>query len=1080
MKLTVVLLTVALLQVSARSSSQTVSYSGKAVSLPVIFSVVEKQTGFIFFYDAAILRESKPVTISARDLPFEDFIRLALRDQPLKYLIENKAVIISRKNLTSPEADQPPGADVAGDAPTMDVHGHVTDSAGNPLVGVTILVKGKRIVTVTDENGNFSLAGLSQNATLIVSSVGYETQERRLNGNPSPSFQLKISIISMQDAVINKGYYSVKQKYNTGDVTTVKGEELTRQPVTDPILALSGKVPGLAISQLSGVPGSSLQVQLRGQNSIANSNDPLYIVDGVPFNSSTLTSLSFGFPATLSPFSYINSNDIESIDVLKDADATAIYGSRGSNGVILITTKKGRQGKAKADLSFYQGEGAVTRMLPLLDAQQYLALRKEAFANDGVSPGPGAYDLNGTWDQSRSTDWQKLLIGGTSHITDAQASLSGGNEYTQFILGAGYHRETAVFPGSTKFSKASAHINLNHLSVDRRFHANFSATYFAGNSDMPMADFTNFITLAPDAPPIYNADGSLNWANSTWSNPLAETRRRATDVTGDLISGLNLSYRLLPGLTLSSNFAYSTLQNDQNQVAPQSYYDPAYSAYNLRHNAFANASIKSWSIEPQLNYERKFGAGNLNILIGSTFQQTSQAGTTILGFGFPSDALLYNVTAASSTYLTQTASLFRYNAFYGRANYILSDKYILNLTARRDGSSRFGPGNQFGNFGAIGAGWIFTQEKFIQNSLPFLSFGKLRTSYGTTGNGNIGDYQYLSTYSSQPYTYLGATVLVPNNIGNPDYHWEVIKKFEVALELGLCKDRINLTVSYYRNRTGNQLVGYGLPTITGFSSVQANLPAIIQNTGAEFQVNIINIRNTSFKWTSSFNLSIPRNKLIAYPNIAGSSYANLYTIGKSLSTYKRYHYTGVNPQTGVYSFQDINHDGQITYPDDLVGEKQVARDYYGALQNSITYKGFQLDLQINFIRQTGSKYVGFLAFNQNTSRDALQRWQRPGDQTNTEILTQDYSSPAVLAYDMAANNSDIYISDVSFIRLSNLTLSYQIPLKWQQQLHLHGARIYAQCQNLLTITHYDGLDPETQGRALPPIRMITAGIQLTF
>jgi hypothetical protein len=368
--------------------------------------------------------------------------------------------------------------------------------------------------------------------------------------------------------------------------------------------------------------------------------------------------------------------------------------------------------------------------------------------------------------------------------------------------------------------------------------------------------------------------------------------------------------------------------------------------------------------------------------------------------------------------------------------------------------------------------------------LSFLSFGKLRASYGTSGNDQFADYQYLSTYTPNPYTYEGMVYLTPTNLQNPLFSWEEVKKTEAGLELGFLKDRIAFTASFYRNRSSNQLVGYALPTLTGFSTVAANLPALVQNTGAEFILYTSNIKSARFSWTSSINLTIPKNKLIAYPNIAGSSYANTYEVGKSLFIQKFYRSAGVNDTTGVYQY--ISSQGAPTsspsYPQDISATQPLTQQWFGGFENSFRFKGFQLDFLFQFVNQERYNYFAYnpyyLAgqFDVNFPTAVLGRWQKPGDVSQYGRFSTQYASDPT----GSSPTSSFVISNTSFIRFKNLSFSYNLPKAWIQSIHFQSARLYVQCQNLFTISHALGQDPETGSSNLPPLRMITGGFQIVL
>lgn len=783
----------------------------------------------------------------------------------------------------------------------------------------------------------------------------------------------------------------------------------------------------------------------------------------------------------MSPLNSIDPQSIESIEVLKDADATAIYGSRGANGVILITTKKGQVGETKVDVNYYKGAGRVTSMMDLLNTEQYLEMRKEALANEGTSPQTWDYDLT-AWDQSRYTDWQKELIGGTAQTDDAQLSISGGNNFTQYYIGGGYHRETTVFPGNNADERISTHINLVNTSPNAKFKSTVSFNYSTGSTDLYKSDLTGIaLSLPPIAPKIYDENGNLNWENSTWRNPFGELRNSYEANTNSLTGNVVLSYKLLPSVEFNASVGYTNMNMKAILKTPISSYDPSLAPYVRNTSAFTNSSFQNWVIEPQVNWQEQIGNGFFDVLVGASFLDEKTEGVGQYASGFSSEALMGNIGSASNISLsTSNYAQYRYQAVFARANYKYNEKYILNLTGRRDGSSRFGPGNRFANFGAIGMAWIFSNENFIKNTATFLSFGKLRASYGLAGNDQLGDYAYLDTYSSSG-TYQGIDALNPNRLYNPDFSWETNRKLEVSLELSFFDDKISLETTYYRNRSSNQLVGYSLPPTTGFTSIQANLSATVQNTGLEAILATTNIQKPNFSWLTSLNITVPRNKLVEYPNLQGSPYATRYVVGQPLDISKLYNYLGVDSETGIYQFEDINGDGVISTPDRQT-VRFVGRDFYGGIQNSLSYKGVQLDLLFQFVKQTGHNYLraGFGAApgqRANQPELVLNRWRSEG---NPAVLQRFGTSPAVQTAYTNFIRSEQVIGDASFIRLKNLALSYTFPSSWMEETPIKMGRIFVQGQNLLTVTNYKGLDPEIQNNKLPPLQILTGGIHLTF
>jgi TonB-linked SusC/RagA family outer membrane protein len=573
----------------------------------------------------------------------------------------------------------------------------------------------------------------------------------------------------------------------------------------------------------------------------------------------------------------------------------------------------------------------------------------------------------------------------------------------------------------------------------------------------------------------------LNWANSSWTNPYSNLLKISKITTSNLNANLVLDYQLIAGLSIHSNFGGNRINSSNTIFTPLSSFNPA--VLTAQANAqYGTSSTNSWIIEPQLNYALQMGKNQLKALVGSSFFNQTQNSVAQTGTGFSSDALLENIRAAASIRVDGVGyALYRYTSIFGRLNYSYDDKYLMNLTARRDGSSRFGPGRQFGNFGALGLGWIFSKEKFVQR-LPVLSFGKLRASYGITGNDQIGDYNFYNTYAPYSFSYQGIKPLIPTKLNNSDFAWEINKKLEAALDLGFFQDRILLSTAWYRNRSSNQLLPYTLPLTTGFTQIVANLPATVQNTGWEFTLNTINIKTKDFSWTSSANLTIPRNKLIAYPDLVNSPYAQSFIIGQSLFFARVYHATGVNKQTGLFDFLDVDKDGSISNPEDVQTVVFTGQQFYGGLQNNFRYKNWTLDLFVQYTQQKNRpNYYGIYTlmpgriFNQ--PEYVLNRWKNDGDQANFQKFSN-ANSAASVAFARSLGSDHIY-SDASYFRVKNISISYELPANIKHRLQLQNLRFYIQAQNLLTISNYFGADPESQA-ILPPIKLVTVGIQVTI
>jgi len=953
----------------------------------------------------------------------------------------------------------------------QEISGIVEDQNGLPIPGVTITVKNTNIGTVTNLDGEYNITAPA-NGTLVFSYIGYKTVEIPVDNNEEISIQLEEDISALGEVKINAGYYSTTERERTGNISKVTAEEIELQPVVSPIQALQGRMAGVEITPGGSNPGTASTIRIRGTNSLREEgNYPLYIIDGVPINSTPVETNSIIGNAGLDPLNNLNVSNIESIEVLKDADATAIYGSRGANGVVLITTKTGKQRGTGLEARIFKGAGTVPNRLDLLNTQEYLEVRRTAFENDGVEPTQyNAYDLV-LWDQDRYTDWQDFLYGGTSETTNANITFSGGNDNTSFRFGGSYFKQGTVYPGDYDYNKVTGDFSLNHRSANNKFNLNLSVNYgvdinnLVGNLSLN----SSVSRLPPNAPEVFNSDGSLNWedwAVAGLNNPLEGNFNTSETKTNNLISNASLSYEFFKGLRFKTNLGYTHYNSEEFWMLPSRSYSPDSSFPNI--STHSRSTRRSWIVEPQLIYDLAFSKFNLNAIIGATFQENTTERISFQGSGYASEALIGNIAAAENIINASNAnSVYRYAAIFSRLGINWDRKYYLNLTGRRDGSSRFGPNKRFSNFGAIGASWIFSEENFISNNLSILSFGKVRGSYGITGNDQIGDYGFLDAYEAT----VGPGGLYPTALSNPDYSWETNKKLEVGIELGFLKNNLQGSISRYQNRSSNQLVGYALPYITGFNSVQANLPATVENTGWEIEVNSRNISNKNFQWETSFNLTFPKNELISYPGIEQSSYANTYRIGHPLNISLLYDYTGLDPETGFYTVRDVNQDGSIDY-EDRINIQNLNREFYGGINNNLTYQNFSLQFLWQFVKQQGSHTLF------NAGRDS-----NPIDKVLTDEDYQQYSqsTQASTAF-MNVINTDFSIQDASYLRLKTLSLGYNLPEALIGKSVIENFRLFLHGQNLLTITPYDGLDPDepVSGAGFSNLRIITGGVQINL
>lgn len=1074
----------------------------KSVLLEEAFKHIERVTGYSFLYAKETVSEVRErVTINLEAGTIDEILKECFLDKPLTYVIKEKKIIvraIERKEIR----------DVFQSSFFSDIYGRVLNENNQPLQGASVQIKGQKKGVETGDDGRFVIKGVKvTSATILVSYVGYETVEVLWKSNQQIQVQLKPTG-SQLDEIQTIAYGKVSKRFQVGNVFTIKAEDIQKQPVNNPLLALQGQVPGMEITQVNGLPGTGITVRIQGVNSFRGGMDPLYVVDGVPYPSQLLTTSGIGSilggsgsgnlarGGAGNPLNYLNPADIESIDVLKDADATAVYGSRASNGAVLITTKRGKAGRTTFSGSLQRGTGKITKRVDLLNSQQYVMMRREAMKNDNILPNAdNSFDISNLygWDTSRTMDWQKILLGGTAKYHNAQFSVSGGTDLTQYLVSGTYYRETGVTSGNFADVKASAHFSLNTASRNQKLKMSVSASFMADNNRLQNQDLAGLsILLSPTAPDLYDKNGSLNWAlnsagTSTWSNPIAYLTGvgRYVNKTNSLNSSVELSYRILQGLTAKVRVGYNNIQSDEVSVTPNSYFPPESQQDNLGTTFFNNSWINNFIVEPIVTYNSRLGDGRLDVQMGGTLIRNKTDGRSIYATTFSSDFLREDIYSAANVYpYGSTAATYKYAAVFGTLNYRLLEKYIVNFNLRRDGSARFGPENRFHTFASVGGGWIFTQEKWLKGSNNILSYGKLRASYGTTGSDQLGDYAFLDLYgaSGYPVSYQGVGALTAIQLFNPYTQWELTRKTSVGLDLGFIKDRVVLGMTYSVNRSGNSLVPYNLPYTAGFASVFNNLKADIRNTSLEFLLNSENISTKKFKWSTKLNFTVPRNQLVSFPGIEKTSLNGSYLVGKPLNYYQSllYDWKGVDPATGANLYATSS--GGITSNPSSVTDKILFKprytDWSGGIGNDFTIHGVNVSFFFQFIKKQGAAYFGSNSaagsIGSNKPLFVLNRWQKPGDVAMYQRFTTQTPISNVLV-----GGSDAVNMDISSVRLRNVSISYSVPEKWRKPLRMQMINVFVNAQNLFVLSKYQGFDPET-GISQPPLRVIMTGLQFEF
>lgn len=1079
MKLAIFLLCCFSFSSLAKVKAQKVNLDVKNESLRSVVKAIQKQTGYSFIIHERFLRIAQPVTVQVAQTEVLDVLPLIFESQPFTYEVNEETVTAIMQKTNNKTESSPK---------QTTVRGRVTDSVGNPIEGVIVQLEGTSLQTATDKNGYYVLDEVLVGAILVFRHIAYQSVEVLAN-RPEINVVLRPSV-SILDETIVIGYGTTSRRLATGSVAKVTAKEIGSQPISNPLQALQGRAAGVLITNTNGIPGSNVSVQIRGRGSLTAGTEPLYIVDGVPFNNTPLNDYSNppGAAGQISPFNSIVPSDIESIEILKDADATAIYGSRGANGVVLVTTKKGKAGKTTFDVNINTGIGKVTRLPKMLNTQEYLQFRREAYTNDDVTPTEAdAFDIL-LWDTDVSTDWMKKYTGGTAHIWEATASVSGGNNQNQYLLRGNYRKDGSVYPGDWIYDRTGVLLNTQHSTADGRFSASTSVNFTSDKNNQPWVDFTQVYLLPPNYP-LYNEDGSLYWLPGIDArNPESFYLATADHRHRNLIANTSLLYTPVNGIQLKLNGGYHDMRQDRVYTMPSAAQMPHQDQGSYA--IFGDNNQRTYLVEPQMTYQIGWESHNLNALLGSTWQYTLRENTEIWGNDYTTDVLLGSLGAAGRT--SRYSNSFTENKFasvFGRINYSYRETYLLNASFRTDGSSRFAPDRRWGTFYAIGAAWIFSNEKLFRQSLPFFSYGKLRGSFGSTGNDQITDYQYLATYGSGG-NFQGMNTLNPTRVANSLYSWEVTQKIETAIEIGLFKDRFLISMNWYRNRSDNQLINYTLPFYTGFSGYQSNWPALVQNTGLEAEVQLSIIKSTGFRWEIGGNITLPRNKLLDFPDIDKSSYNRQFVIGEPLDLVWGYNFVGVDSETGNGILEDVNGDNSITNAGDWQIIAQNMTRNFGGVTSAMTFKGLELNLHIQYINQLGrgiggaEQSFGRLPFNVSQA-SFNSRWQFPGDKANVPRTAYRLATGTwAQQYTQLYRSSNAVIQDASYIRLKNVNLSYRLPDAVTQAVKVRQCRLYFSGQNLLTYSALKDIDPETQAGTssipLAPLRMLTFGLQTTF
>ncbi|SHI03047.1 TonB-linked outer membrane protein, SusC/RagA family [Chryseolinea serpens] len=951
------------------------------------------------------------------------------------------------------------------------VRGRITSSEdGTALPGVNVLVKGTSTGTSTDADGNYSIA-VPAKATLLFSFIGYLTQEVALSNDQTvANIALEADAKELQEIVI-VGYGEQSRKTLTGSQTSVSFDELKSTPAPSPDQLIQGKAAGVQVTANSGVPGGGIFIRVRGTNSINASNDPLYIVDGVFINNNNLVRTGLGNQVASNPLADINPSDIESLEILKDANATAIYGSRGANGVVLIRTKRGKaNSRSRINFNTYQGWSWAPKKFKVVTGPELATLQNERFLNDGGSPelvpfrskasgGSGLPEEQPTYD--RISD-----VFRTARTRSYELSASGGNDKTQYYIGGGYFNQESIVKPS-EFDRYSLRINLDqHLNEQVKIGTSTALTRthrnVSSNDNNPVG-VINSALFPKSNLPVFNENGTYAKYGS-FDNHLALIDNLNNNATGTrVISNVFGEYAITENLTFRTSWSI-----DFNDMYENNYNNTLILAGQPKGTATSALSRDVTLLNEQtLTYLKTWDKLSLQVIAGNTIQKNTYQVTSLSGQQFPTNSLETIASAATQTG-TSTKAESALLSYFGKASATWNQRYTLDASFRADASSRFGVSNRWGYFPAVGAAWRLGEERFIKD-LGIFDELKLRASVGKTGNqagiseyASIGLWQGGNNYTDSPGT-------APLQLANPNLSWEETRQWNVGLDLGFFRDRLTFDINYYDKYTSGLLLNVPVPLKSGYSSLLQNYGAV-SNKGFELTVTGDIIRSADFQWTSSFNISTNKNKIekLAAPFTAGSRDIFRLQEGIPLYSFWIYKQLYVDPQTGDAVYDDKGNDGITVADRQIVGNAWP--DFYGGFTNTLRYKAF--DLNAFFYFEKGAQIMNmnrfFLVHGGTQSNigyipEQLERWQKPGDITDIPRMTTVASSNNYGG--TVQNLSSRYLEDGSFIRLRTVSLGYNVPKALLSKYRVASLRLYVQGTNLWTGTGYSGLDPEVNSQS---------------
>ncbi|MEH6304048.1 TonB-dependent receptor [Olivibacter sp. CPCC 100613] len=1056
MKLTWLMVLVFSCGVYAAGNAQQVSVSLKNAPLKEVLALLKKQTHYRFLYNEEQLKRAGTVSLQLENVPMEEVLERTLKNKQLQYRRHNTTITISPipKEILNDETLQQ----------ELEIHGTVRDSVAT-LAGVSVFVKGRASSgTTTNGSGQYQLK-VPAGATLVFRFIGYGEKEVPVTGAGAIDVVLS-NLESRLDEVVVVGYGTQKKGDLTGSIASLSADDLTKGgAISNVAQAIQGRASGVVVTQNSKAPGGSMSIRIRGSNSVSSSNEPLYVIDGFPSNNGV----------------NINPDDIASMEILKDASATAIYGSRGANGVVMITTKRGKAGQSNVAYNGYVGTQKAINPYHLLDGKSYMLLANELYKEINGQEGIE----NGVYTQSQlnstiNTDWVKEATR-TATVQSHNLQFTGGSEKTKVLSSVGYFDQKGILK-TTDFKRVSGRVNIDQTIND---YVRAGASIFGQreNSNYQIYDgnilnsnvLYSVLTYDPTVP-VYDANGAFGRPpGGRGDNPLANLMARQNDVQKDKLNGnVYLEIKPFEGLTARFDAGTEILHDQLGTYLSQDSYQgsidkgvASQSDYNLTHNL----------ADMFITYDKGFGKHHLNVMGGYSYEKFTNSNKGINVYGFSTDLYGYNNLGAASTisgvnsYKSENMLI----SFFGRANYSFDDKYLFTFTVRHDGSSRFGADNKWGTFPSGSFAWKLINEPFMRNQQLFSDF-KFRLGYGKTGNERIGNYASYGLMSNANYTFDGinntsGTYLNSTSPANTKLKWETTSQYDAGVDFALLNDRIAVTMDAYYKKTSDLLIKLNLPLYSGYASGQSNVGSV-SNKGFEFAITTKNLTG-AFTWDTKLNFAMNRNKVldlggdndifITSAKPMGTVSEEAYAIireGEPLGSLFGYKYLGVIQQGEAYSpqpnskagdpkFADVNGDGIITAADRTIIGSAYPKLTYG-ITNTFAYKNF--DLSVFVYGNLGNDLLNMTRMNLewNRSTDALNRWTP--ENTNTDLPRNGFYYTEYGGY-----VNDHFVEDASFLRLKNLTLGYTLPLKTKV---MQSLRMYVMAENLFTISGYSGWDPE--------------------